>query len=43
MIYLNYIKLFYRIVYSIYAASTRPGEYSRINLRTIKEIAIRPS
>jgi len=38
MIYSNYIKLFYGIMYSIYAASTRPREYYRINLRTFKEI-----
>ena len=38
MISINYIKLFYRIVYSIYAASTRPHEYYRINLQTFKKI-----
>jgi len=38
MIYINYIKLFYRIMYGIYMASTRPREYYRINLRTFKEI-----
>jgi len=38
MIYINYIKLFYRIMYSLSAASTRLPEYSRINLRTFNEI-----
>jgi len=43
MIYIYYIKLFYRIMYSIYAASTRLREYYRINLVTIKEIGVWPS
>jgi len=38
MIYINYIKLFYGIMYSIYAASTRLSEYYRINLPTFNEI-----
>jgi len=38
MIYINYIKLFYGIMYSIYAASTGPFEYYRINLRMFNEI-----
>jgi len=38
MIYINYIKLFYRIMYRIYGASTRPREYYGICLRTFKEI-----
>jgi len=38
MIYINYIKVFHRIMYSIYAASTRPREYYRINLQTFNEI-----
>jgi len=37
MIYINYIKLFYGIMYSIYAASTRPREYHRIHLRTLSK------
>ena len=38
MIYINYIKLFSRIMYSIYAASTRLREYYGINLLTFNEI-----
>jgi len=43
MIYINYIKLFYRIMYSIEVASTRPHEYYRINLGTFNKIYMRPS
>ena len=38
MIYINYIKLLSRIIYSIYAVSTRLLEYYRINPQTFKEI-----
>jgi len=43
MIYINYIKLFSDIMYSIYAASTRPREYYRLNLWRFKEISTWPS
>jgi len=37
-IFINYIKLFYRIMYRIYAASTGLREYYRTNLQPFKEI-----
>jgi len=43
MIYINYIKLFYGIMYSIYVASTRPLEFYRINLQTFNEISMQLS
>jgi len=38
MIYINYMKLFYEIMYGIYEASTRLYKYYKINLRTFNEI-----
>jgi len=38
MIYINYIKIFYRIMDSIYAASTRRREYYKINVWTFKKM-----